>query len=112
MPSCPRTRRHEIRVWNADQLRQFLAGIAGDELGPLYALVAATGLRRGEASALRWREVDIERRTLLVDRQRVSDAYSMREDEPKTHRGRRRLSLDEATVDMLQKLRERQQEQA
>ena len=32
--------------------------------------------------------------------------------EQKTHRGRRRLSLDEATVDMLQKLRERQQEQA
>lgn len=83
---------------------------ANDQLAPLYALVAATGLRRGEATGLRWRQVHLDRAELVVDTQRVSDGYAVREDEPKTGRGRRRIALDRATVVLLQRHRTAQLE--
>ena len=48
-----------MQVWTGEQLGAFLAATADDPLAMLYRLVAHTGLRRGEAVALRWTEVDL-----------------------------------------------------
>jgi integrase len=62
-PQPGRRRRAAFGAPNRDdgvaprQLHAFLQA-AGDPLVRLYALIAATGLRRGEAVALRWADVD------------------------------------------------------
>lgn len=56
--------RPEMRVWDADQLRQFLAEMEDHRLYPAFFLLANTGMRRGELLGLRWKDVDLERATI------------------------------------------------
>jgi len=105
----PRRRRPEMKVWTAEQLRAFLTASAEDPLGPLYALIATTGMRRGEATGLRWQQVDLDQSRLLVDHQLTDQGYKLvLSGEPKSARGRRVLSLDDGTVALLRRQGERQ----
>jgi len=58
--------RPEMPVWTREQLSSFMARIDGDRLAALWRLVAATGLRRGEALGLRWSDVDFARGTISI----------------------------------------------
>jgi integrase len=89
-----------LRVWDADQVRRFLAVSADHPLADLWAVALGTGLRRGELLGLRRRDVDIEaaRLTVEVAVAQVGDAVQLKR--PKTGRTRR-LSLDAATADHL-----------
>ena len=62
----PKAERPKIRPWEPAELGAFLDYVAGDRLAPLFELLAMTGLRRGEAIALRWRDVDLQRGVLVV----------------------------------------------
>jgi len=81
----PKPTRRVLTTWTADQLRTFLAGVAGDQLAALYQLAAASGMRIWELAALEWPDVHLDRRYLTVRR-------------AKTATGRRRVELDPATV--------------
>lgn len=55
--------------WDARQLATFLGWSAdGSQLHPLWFLLAMTGMRRGEALALRWRHIDLDAGTASVRR--------------------------------------------
>ncbi|MEJ7665374.1 MAG: hypothetical protein WKG07_40555 [Hymenobacter sp.] len=69
---CPQRQRTEVRPWSAAELAQFLQHSSGDRLGPVFEVIAACGLRRGEALGLRWSDVDLTSRVLHV-RQTLSD---------------------------------------
>ncbi len=101
-----------MKVWDATQLRTFLDATESHELGPVFALIAHTGLRRGEAAGLRWQQVDLDRGRLLVDHQLVEQSYHLvTSGEPKTRRGHRVISLDAGTVDLLRRHCGHQEEQ-
>jgi integrase len=108
----PRPRQTHGRVWSADELRRFLAGIAGERLHPLLLVLATTGMRRGEALGGRWDDVDLDggrwrvRRTLLP----MADG-SAAEGTPKSARGLRSVALDPGTVRTLRQWRKRQLEE-
>jgi integrase len=60
LASPPRMRR--VRDWHAldeEAARVFLGAVEGHWLEALWVLYLMTGLRRGEALALRWRDVDL-----------------------------------------------------
>lgn len=57
-PSAKQAASPEMQYWTADQLRTFLAHDADHELAIAWRLLANTGMRRGEALALRWSDVD------------------------------------------------------
>jgi integrase len=59
-----------MRFWSATELRSFLdqRAAAQDELVIAWTLLAATGLRRGEALALRWSDIDFDVARLSVRR--------------------------------------------
>lgn len=59
-------------AWGPEDLRDFLAGTADTRLGPLWVVMAHTAIRRGEALALRWDDVNLETGDLRVARA-VSD---------------------------------------
>ncbi len=63
----PRADTKDMKVWSAEQARQFLAVAAVEcPYGPLWLLALATGLRRGELLGLRWQDVDIDGGALTV----------------------------------------------
>jgi integrase len=107
----PRPRRRELTVWSAEQLRAFLAHVAGDRLYALWLLLATTGLRRGEALGLRWEDVDLDGGTIFVHRQRTIAKGRVVVHEVKTGHSRRRIALDPETVAALRRHRVRQLEE-
>ncbi len=91
---CP-----EMKTWNAAELRRFLAWTQGDRLFPLWRLMASTGMRRGEALGLSWRDVDLESGRLSVRQQLTRSGDHVRLVAPKTAAGRRSIALDAAYQD-------------
>ena len=107
----PRPRTPEMKVWNLGELRRFLDEVAGDRLGPVWLLLATTGMRRGEVAGLRWSDVDLEGGRISVVQTHVIVNRRIVVSEPKTVKGRRSIALDAATVASLRQFRVRQLEE-
>jgi integrase len=71
-----------------------------DDWGVFVWLVMVTGMRRAEALALRWNDVDLERGVLDIRRNYVWVRGHGVEKNTKTHQ-MRRIGIDPATVDVL-----------
>ena len=97
----------EPRTWTAEQLAAFLEAVDDDPLHPLWHLLAMTGMRRGEALGLRWRDIDFTRSSLAVRQCLIAVGYEVRIVPPKTGRGRRAIALDPVTVSLLERHRRR-----
>jgi integrase len=85
-----------------DQLRTLVEGFKGSVLFPIVAVAAFTGARRNEILALRWSDLDIEKRTLRIERavdQVHGQALGLKE--PKTARGKRTIVLDGDLIALL-----------
>lgn len=69
-PSAKEATAPEMRAWDDVQLRRFLdwSKDSGDEMREAWSLLALTGMRRGEALALRWGDVDFDGATIAVRR--------------------------------------------
>lgn len=80
-------------VWNEAQLQAFLKGTQAHKYGPFWMLALATGLRLSELMGLQWQDVDLEGRTLTVERTRVKQRGVEAVLPPKTRAGERTLAL-------------------
>jgi integrase len=69
-PSPSEARPPEMQAWTATELARFLRWADAEDLDLAmgWRLLAATGMRRGEALALRWRDVDLDAGRLAVRR--------------------------------------------
>ncbi len=69
-PSPSEARPPEMQAWTAAELSRFLAWADAQDpdLSMGWRLLAATGMRRGEALALRWRDVDLDAGRLAMRR--------------------------------------------
>ncbi len=69
-PSPSEARPPEMQAWTAAELNRFLGWADADDrdLARGWRLLAVTGMRRGEALALRWRDVDLDAGRLAVRR--------------------------------------------
>ena len=99
---------HEMSTWSAEQLAAFLAATRDDRLHALWHLLALSGLRRGEALALTWDDIDFEAASLAVRRALIPNGREVLVCEPKTARGRRAVALDPETVEVLKEQAARQ----
>ena len=70
--SRPQVRQREMHTWSAEELAAFLQATREDRLGPLWHMLATTGLRRGEVLGLQWSDIDFDHGRLALQRQRVS----------------------------------------
>jgi integrase len=108
LPAWPLGERGEpVRSPELAEVQAVLAAApAFDErFGAFVRLVAATGVRRGEACALRWNDIDWESGTILVDESVVAASGGAEVKAPKTKASIRRLALDPGTVEVLRTLR-------
>jgi integrase len=68
-PTAREAKAPEMHPWNAAQLAAFLGWAeVNSQSYALWHLLAMTGMRRGEALALRWRDVNLEADTVSVRR--------------------------------------------
>ena len=100
-----------MQAWTAPELARFLswADAQDPDLALGWRLLAATGMRRGEALALRWRDVDLEAGRLAVRRSvgvvKIKSAGERLVEGP-TKTGRSRVvELDAGTVAALRAYR-------
>ncbi|AZM47713.1 site-specific integrase [Streptomyces sp. WAC 06738] len=70
----PKAKRPKARPWEPDELGAFLDHIGTHRLGTLYEVIAGTGLRRGEAVGLRWDDIDLANRVIVVRQQVVQES--------------------------------------
>ena len=101
----PGVERHEARHLDADAVAQVLAHAKDSRYYPALALIASTGLRKGEALGLSWDRVDLDAGILRVTATlgRISNRLVI--SEPKTARSRRALPLSPAVVALLRQHR-------
>ncbi len=108
----PRVRRVEVRALSPIEATGILHAVHGDRLASVVTFALATGVRQGEALALRWQDVQLDAGTARVRHtlQRLS-GRSVELAEPKTDRSRRTLTLPASIVAMLSEHRLRQKEE-
>lgn len=104
----PKQERHEIHPLSPEQARQFLDAIAGHRLEGLWWTALSTGLRSGELRALRWADIDLELRTLSVEKTLAKVEGRWQRDPPKSNAGRRMVPLPDRAVTALREHRRRQ----
>jgi integrase len=108
LSSAPRS---EMKVWDANQLRQFLQEISSHRLYPAFYLLATTGMRRGEVLGLRWSDVDLDGLSISVSRALVIVAYKPQLSDVKTGQGRRTIDLEPKTITVLRAWKKVQKEE-
>lgn len=111
--ALPATGKKKTRIWEPEQVRTFLDIATDHRLGAVFELAVFTGLRRGELAGLRWVDVDLIRRDIVVRQQRVQVGKAVLEGVVKTDSGQdRRVSLGSAAVGALIAWKLRQDEEA
>ncbi|MFT8470903.1 MAG: site-specific integrase [Oenococcus sp.] len=106
-----------VKFYDVEQLRRFLNGayqLYNKDHYNRYAffrLLAFTGMRKGEALALNWGDVDLTNKTLSISKTVVTvDSGEVISNEPKTKASNRLMTLDDETVAVLAEWKLRQHE--
>lgn len=100
-PTARAAKAREMTTWTADELRDFLDFTEDDPNSTLWLMLASTGLRRGEALGLRWKDVDLDTARASIRQTLVAVSYELHFSTPKTKRGTRQIALDKRTVKAL-----------
>jgi len=105
---APKARKVEMKFLQPEEISAYLK--AADEHGllPMFFLELVSGLRKGELTALLWSDLDIENKTISVDKQYVRNPNGeLQLSRPKTENSIRLVSIPQDAVDLLVKEREK-----
>jgi integrase len=100
--------RPKFKPWTADEATGFLKAAKEDRLYALYSVALALGLRRGEALALRWSDVDFVDGVLRVERTLQRIAGQLAAGPVKTDGSHRTVAIPSGLLDVLRQHRARQ----
>ncbi len=103
--------RDEARHLAPGDVRAVLDAAAGTRYAAVLSLIAATGIRRGEALALRWEDVDLDERTIRVRGTLSRVGKDLVITTPKTARSRREVPITPGVVKLLRSHRVGQAEE-
>lgn len=93
---------------DADQLRTLVRGFTGSVLYPVVAVLAFTGCRRNEALALRWSDLDVQMKTVRIERAiEMVRGQPLAFKGPKSERGKRTITIDDDLLALLVAEREK-----
>lgn len=104
----PRSERSQAKSLSPEEMGRLYAAVSGTAIERIVRFVLATGLRIGEATGIRWQDVDFGSRQVLIANQlqRVGGKLVLRP--LKTEKSRRYIPLSEIALAALQDERFRQ----
>ena len=98
----PRVHKPEFRSFSPDEVSLLLTAARGTDYHLPIHLAVYTGLRRAEVLGLRWSDVDLDARTLTVNRTMSAlRGEPMHINAPKSSRSRRAVAFGEGTASLL-----------
>ena len=103
--ALPKVEHKEMKTLTADQLSAFFQEARDSGVYELYYLDLATGLRRGELLGLKWRDVDLDRGVLKIQRAISRQNGKVVEAPLKTKNAYRTLPLSADAIDVLMQQR-------
>lgn len=109
----PRVASKEIEIASETEIKAVLQYLSARNR-PLYTiatLALATGARRGELCALKWKDFDPDSGKLRIERSLETTKAGLRIKSPKTRHGRRTISIPASVTDELRAHWKAQQEQ-
>lgn len=101
-----RAEKEEMQTWSREHLQSFLnwtLNVYRDEYHPLWLTLANTGMRRGEAVALQWQDIDFKNKRIAIKRA-ADPAVKQKTKKPKSGLTRV-VDVDDQLLDALKKLR-------
>lgn len=101
----PTVKRSEARYLTPEEAGRLLEAAKGDRLYPLLVLLLGTGLRRGEALALHWSDVDLTAGHMRVRWSLARVGGKLVFSQPKTEKSRRFVSLPAPVLETLRRHR-------
>ena len=112
LPTWPLEQMPEpVRAPTVDEVRRLMASVLNLDLryATCLRVIAATGIRRGEACALRWSDIDWDERVLTIDESVIPSNGGATVKSPKTRASIRHLAIDSGTLSHLRSLRNEQE---
>lgn len=103
----PKEKRKKTRVYDQAQISALLKAVNGDVIEPGVVLSIAFALRRGEALGLRWTDIDLERRVLIIQNT-ITKVRQTVEKGPKSENSLREFKISDRIYQYLQELKKRQ----
>lgn len=64
----PAVKKEEMKIWSYDEINTFLESCEGERQYLTFLLAIYTGMRRGELLCLKWSDIDLENKTIHVQR--------------------------------------------
>ncbi|MGG4219593.1 site-specific integrase [Paenibacillus jamilae] len=101
----PKAEKKEMLYWSDDEAHKFLNASKEDRYYYAFLLALTTGMRRGEILGLRWKDVDLEKRTISIVQTLLLDGTF--QIGAKTDAGTRMIGIDSNTAAELRKLKKR-----
>ena len=100
----------EVEILAENQIGTILRHLQGRTLRTIVSFLLGTGARRGEALAIRWKDVDLQKHVVRIERSLEQTKGSLRFKAPKTKHGRRNVAISPWLVAELRSHRARQDE--
>lgn len=107
----PRVERHEAHVLTPSSVRDVLEHARTSRYYGVVLAIASCALRRGEACALAWKDVDLDNAELTVTHTLALIDGRLTLTTPKSKRSRRRIPMTPELVAELRAVRKRQKEE-
>jgi integrase len=105
----PKVERREMATVSPEQSAQLLDAVRHSHIYWPVLIALATGVRRGEVLAIRWRNVDLDRGTVRIVESLEQTKTGLRFKSPKTDRARA-ITLPSFAVEELRRLKREQAE--
>lgn len=104
----PKVPRKEMKVLTPEQFAAFIEAAQEERLHALFVLAVTSGLRQGELLALQWKDVDLKKKTVSIQRTRktiLDDNGTEKEvsGKPKTEAAIRTVPLANVAVESLKR---------
>jgi integrase len=99
----PKCSKYRADVYNKDEIKKLFELIKGTDLELTIHILIFLGLRRGELIALRWQNINFEKKTANI----IENAVNIRNEiiikDPKSESGKREISIPDGLMLMMKK---------
>ena len=104
--NLPQKEEKEISIPSTEELNEFLEYIKDSRIYYYVILSVYLGLRRAEIIALKWSDIDFEKRKISINHSRVQDEYKeWVEKPPKSFSGKRVLNAPQSLLKALEPIK-------